>query len=268
MDKKRKAFINLIISAVLLVCSLFVSVTSFGWFAFNDSVGGTGMGVVVKSEEANFKAVKYYNVSSDVAYEYTAVSDENATLGKYNLLSDKYQMLAKIYLKTNKPVTLTATTSTTYYLGSNEAFKLLPAMTGDPQTPSTSTAVINGETIEYTNALSSVVSFAYVKTSALTPITNGDGYSFAELSDIGEFKTFIDKTNNSVKSSVNISSSVVPEKDTTDAGEDCYSVMIVFSYDERQMSTVFSMNVSNELFTQSNEDVSIPFLCDFSVSVS
>ena len=267
MDKKRKAFINLIISAVLLVCSLFVSVTSFGWFAFNDSVGGTGMGVVVKSEEANFKAVKYYNVSpSGTAYEYTAVSDENATLGKYNLLSDKYQMLAKIYLKTDKPVTLTATTSTTYYLGSNEAFKLLPAMPGDPQTPSTSTAVINGETIEYTNALSSVVSFAYVKTSSLTQITNG--YSFAKLSNIGEFKTFIDKTDNSVKSSVNISSSVVPEKDTTDDGEACYSVMIVFSYDERQMSTVFSMNVSNELFTQSNEDVSIPFLCDFSVSVS
>lgn len=266
MDKKRKAFINLIISAVLLVCSLFVSVTSFGWFAFNDSVGGTGMGVVVKSEEANFKAVKYYNVSSDVAYEYTAVSQKEAKLGKYNLLNDKYQMLAKIYLKTNKPVTLTATTSTTYYLGSNEAFKLLPHMPGDPQTPSTSTAVINGETIEYTNALSSVVSFAYVKTSSLTPITNG--YSFAELSDIGEFKTFIDKTNNSVKSSVNISSSVVPEADVTDDGEACYSVMIVFSYDERQMSTVFSMNVSNELFSQSTGDVSIPFLCDFSVSVS
>lgn len=266
MDKKRKACINLIISAVLLVCSLFVSVTSFGWFAFNDSVGGSGMGVVVKTEETNFKAVKYYNVSSETAYEYTAVSQKEATLGKYNLLSDKYQMLAKIYLKTNKPVTLTATTSTTYYLGSNEAFKLLPAKAGEPQTPSTSTAVINGETIEYTNALSSVVSFAYVAKSSLTAIPNG--YSFSSLSDIGEFKTFIDKTDNSVKSSVNIHSSVIPEADVTDDGEACYSVMIVFSYDERQMSTVFSMNVSNELFTQTMGDVSIPFLCDFSVSVS
>ncbi len=265
MDKKRKAFINLIISAVLLVCSLFVSVTSFGWFAFNDSVGGSGMGVVVKSEETNFKAVKYYNVSSETAYEY-AVSQKEATLGKYNLLSDKYQMLAKIYLKTNKPVTLTATTSTTYYLGASEAFKLLPAKAGEPQTPSTSTAVINGEAIEYTNALSSVVSFAYVAKSSLTAIPNG--YSFSNLSDIGEFKTFIDKTDNSVKSSVNIHSSVIPEADVTDDGEACYSVMIVFSYDERQMSTVFSMNVSNELFTQTMGDVSIPFLCDFSVSVS
>ena len=268
MDKKRKAFINLIISAVLLVCTLFVSVTSFGWFAFNDSVSGSGMGVVVKTDETNFKAVKYYNYSPDAAsvydYKYTAVSDENAQLGRYNLLSDKYQMLAKIYLKTNKPVTLTASTSTTYYLGANEAFKLLPAKAGEPQTPQTSTANINGEVVEYTNALSSVVSFAYVAKSSLTEITNG--YSFEKPSLIGEFKTFID--NNSVKSSVTIKSSVIPEADTTDDGENCYSVMIVFSYDEQQMSTVFSMNLSNELFTHGDGEVSIPFLCDFSVTVA
>lgn len=266
MDKKRKAFINLIISAVLLVCSLFVSVTSFGWFAFNDSVGGSGMGVVVKKDETNFKAVKYYNVSSETAYEYTAVPDDKAKLGKYNLLSDKYQMLAKIYLKTNKPVTLTATTSTTYYLGASEAFQLLEANPNDQNTPLTDKVKINGVEVEYTNVLSSVVSFAYVATSSLTPITNG--YSFSDLSNIGKFETFIDE-NNSVKSSVNICLSVIPEADFTDDGESCYSVMIVFSYDEQQMSTVFSMNVSNELFTQNESgDVSIPFLCDFSVAVS
>ena len=266
MDKRKKAFFNLIISALLFFSALVVSVSSFGWFASNEQTKSSGMGTLLKVDETIVDKVQYYNVVEDSStspstFTFDAVSADNAAMGMYNLLSSEYQMVVKIYLKENKTVSLTATTSTTYYLGSNEAFALLPASSDNSSVPQSSTATIDGKTVEYTNALSSVVSIAVVDQSSLVSSTNGFTYK-SVTSSSGEYKTLIDKEAGTVNSSVDIATSVTPY----DEGNSVYSVMIILDYDKDLISEVFSKNLANPVFSAGTD--SVPFLCDFSVSVS
>ena len=267
MKEKKKALVNLIISALLLFCALFVAATSFGWFAFNDRVDGSGMGAVIKKDESNV-TIEYYNINSDKAYEFTKV-ESGAKLGRYNLLNDKYQMLAKVSVKTNSPVTITATTSVSYYMGSNDAFQLLAAKDDDSNVPKTGEATIDGTTIEYTNSLSSVVSFTWLSnnTNSTDYKQTTNGYTLASLPSKDRFKSLVDKDNNTIVNTVTVCENLTPDSETVN-GSTNYYVIIVFSYDEEQMSTVFSRNLNNKLLSEATEDVTLPFLCDFSITVT
>lgn len=275
MKEKKKALVNLIISALLLFCALFVAATSFGWFAFNDRVDGSGMGAVIRKDESNV-TIEYYKINSNKAYEFIKVNESEATLGRYNLLNDKYQMLAKVSVKTDSPVTITATTSVNYYMGSNDAFKLLAAKSKDePNVPKTGTATIDGTTIEYTNSLSSVVSFACLSKNTnatdYASATDGNGYTLASLPERSRFRSLVDKNNNTIVNTVKVCENLTPDSETVTVGGNTttnYYVIIVFSYDEDQMSMVFSRNLNNELLSEATEDVTLPFLCDFSITVT
>ena len=274
MKEKKKALVNLIISALLLFCALFVAATSFGWFAFNDKVDGSGMGATIKKNESTV-TIEYYNINSDKAYEFIKVNESNAQLGRYNLLNDKYQMLAKVSVKTNSPVTITATTSVSYYMGSSDAFQLLAPDGNDSSKPKTGTATIDGTTISYTNSLSSVVSFAFLSNNASAtdyePKADGNGYKLASLPEKSRFRSLVDKNNNTIVNTVKVCENLTPDSETITVGGNTttnYYVIIVFSYDEDQMSMVFSHNLNNELLSEATEDVTLPFLCDFSIAVT
>ena len=274
MKEKKKALVNLIISALLLFCALFVAATSFGWFAFNDKVDGSGMGAVIKKNESSV-SIEYYNINTeatDSAYNFEKVDGSKAALGRYNLLNDKYQMLAKVSVKTNSPVTITATTSVSYYMGSNDAFQLLAPDDNDSSKPKTGTATIDGTMISYTNSLSSVVSFAFLSNNTSATdyelAASGNGYKLSALPEKSRFKSLVDKENNAIVSTVNVCENLTPDSEELADGSTNYYVIIVFSYDEEQMSTVFSRNLNNALLSEATEDVTLPFMCDFSISVT
>ena len=272
MKEKKKALVNLIISALLLFCALFVAATSFGWFAFNDRVDGSGMGAVIRKDESNV-TIEYYKINSDKAYEFIKVNESEATLGRYNLLNDKYQMLAKVSVKTDSPVTITATTSVNYYMGSNDAFKLLAAEDKNPNVPQEGNAKIDGTTIKYTNSLSSVVSFTWLsnKTNSTDYKQTPNGYTLASLPERSRFRSLVDKNNNTIVNTVKVCENLTPDSETVTVGGNTttnYYVIIVFSYDEDQMSMVFSRNLNNELLSEATDDVTLPFLCDFSITVT
>ena len=181
-------------------------------------------------------------------------------------------MLAKVSVKTNSPVTITATTSVSYYMGSNDAFQLLAPDDNDSSKPKTGTATIDGTTISYTNSLSSVVSFAFLSKAANATdyelAAGGNGYKLSALPEKSRFKSLVDKENNAIVSTVNVCENLTPDSEELADGSTNYYVIIVFSYDEEQMSTVFSRNLNNALLSEATEDVTLPFMCDFSISVT
>ena len=182
-------------------------------------------------------------------------------------------MLAKVSVKTDSPITITATTSVSYYMGSNDAFQLLAAKDGNANVPQEGEATIDGTTIKYTNSLSSVVSFAYLTNNAggtSTEYTAGtDSYSLASLPAKSRFKSLVDKnSSNTIVNTVNVCEDLTPDSETLADGSTNYYVIIVFSYDEEQMSMVFSRNLNNKLLSEATEDVTLPFLCDFSITVT
>lgn len=182
MNERIKNRIKLVSSFLMCVLSLSAAITlSFAWFAKNDTVNGGGMSVAIEND-ANVVGAEYFiaekngSNNGSTQLNFKKVPAEAARMGAYDILDKKYQLLAKVYLKSDmETIRVTGNTQTAYFLGALEnnksKYPLLPP-SGDVNVPQESTA--GGVT--YTNVLSSVINFTIFQAGELTALTNGSGY--------------------------------------------------------------------------------------------
>ena len=184
MNERIKNRIKLVSSFLMCVLSLSAAITlSFAWFAKNDTVNGGGMSVAIEND-ANVVGAEYFIAeksvpqSSSSELKFTKITDGNPVrMGAYDILDKKYQLLAKVYLKSDmETIRVTGNTQTAYFLGALEnnksKYPLLPP-SGDVNVPQESTT---DDGITYTNVLSSVINFTIFQAGELTALTNGSGY--------------------------------------------------------------------------------------------
>ena len=265
----------------MCVLSLSAAITlSFAWFAKNDTVNGGGMSVAIEND-ANVVGAEYFiaekngSNNGSTQLQFKQVPAEAARMGAYDILDKKYQLLAKVYLKSDmETIRVTGNTQTNYFLGAlvNNVSKypLLPPSVDDIYVPQEGTA--DGKT--YTNVLSSVINFTIFQAGELTALTNGSGYELVSdtLPSGNRIAKFIDSTDaEKPTSSINL----VGDSDTVTTGgpeefngQPCRTLFIMFSYDEAIMEKIFSDNLgNNNIYVESNGTLlNIPFKCDFTIS--
>ena len=199
-------------------------------------------------------------------------------MGAYDILDKKYQLLAKVYLKSDmETIRVTGNTQTAYFLGALEnnksKYPLLPPTSGDVNVPQESTA--GGVT--YTNVLSSVINFTIFKAGELTALTNGSGYELVSdtLPSGNRIAKFIadSTTATAPTKTINLVQTAGSNTVTTGGpeefnGQRCRTLFIMFSYDEAIMEKIFSDNLGNtNIYVESNGVLlNIPFKCDFTIS--
>lgn len=281
MNERIKNRIKLVSSFLMCVLSLSAAITlSFAWFAKNDTVNGGGMSVAIEND-ANVVGAEYFIAEKNglnngsTQLKFKKVPAEAARMGAYDILDKKYQLLAKVYLKSDmETIRVTGNTQTAYFLGALEnnksKYPLLPP-SGDVNVPQESTA--GGVT--YTNVLSSVINFTIFQAGELTALTNGSGYELVSdtLPSGDRIAKFIDSTDaEKPTSSINL----VGDSDTVTTGgpeefngQQCRTLFIMFSYDEAIMEKIFSDNLgNNNIYVEDSEGnlINIPFKCDFTIS--
>ena len=146
MNERIKNRIKLVSSFLMCVLSLSAAITlSFAWFAKNDTVNGGGMSVAIEND-ANVVGAEYFIAeksvpqSSSSELKFTKITDGNPVrMGAYDILDKKYQLLAKVYLKSDmETIRVTGNTQTAYFLGALEnnksKYPLLPP-SGDVNVP-------------------------------------------------------------------------------------------------------------------------------------
>ena len=169
MNERIKNRIKLVSSFLMCVLSLSAAITlSFAWFAKNDTVNGGGMSVAIEND-ANVVGAEYFiaekngsnNGSTQLKFK-KITNDEPVRMGAYDILDKKYQLLAKVYLKSDmETIRVTGNTQTAYFLGAldlennKSKYPLLPP-SGDVNVPQESTT---DDGVTYTNVLSSVINF-------------------------------------------------------------------------------------------------------------
>lgn len=265
----------------MCVLSLSAAITlSFAWFAKNDTVNGGGMSVAIEND-ANVVGAEYFiaekngSNNGSTQLNFKKVPADAARMGAYDILDKKYQLLAKVYLKSDmETIRVTGDTQTTYFLGALEnnksKYPLLPP-SSDVNVPQESTA---GD-VTYTNVLSSVINFTIFQAGELTALTNGSGYELVSdtLPSGNRIAKFIDSTDaEKPTSSINL----VGDSDTVTTGgpeefngQTCRTLFIMFSYDEAIMEKIFSDNLgNNNIYVEDSEGnlINIPFKCDFTIS--
>ena len=268
----------------MCVLSLSAAITlSFAWFAKNDTVNGGGMSVAIEND-ANVVGAEYFiaekngSNNGSTQLKFKKITNEPVRMGAYDILDKKYQLLAKVYLKSDmETIRVTGNTQTAYFLGALEnnksKYPLLPP-SSDVNVPQESTA--GGVT--YTNVLSSVINFTIFKAGELTALTNGSGYELVSdtLPSGGRIAKFIadsttatapTKTINLVQTAgINTVITGGPEEFN---GQQCRTLFIMFSYDEAIMEKIFSDNLgNNKIYVEDSEGnlINIPFKCDFTIS--
>ncbi len=282
MNERIKNRIKLVSSFLMCVLSLSAAITlSFAWFAKNDTVNGGGMSVAIEND-ANVVGAEYFIAEKNglnngsTQLKFKQVPAEAARMGAYDILDKKYQLLAKVYLKSDmETIRVTGNTQTAYFLGALEnnksKYPLLPP-SSDVNVPQESTT--DGG-VTYTNVLSSVINFTIFQTDELTALTNGSGYELVSdtLPSGGRIAKFIDSTDaEKPTSSINL----VGDSDTVTTGgpeefngQPCRTLFIMFSYDEAIMEKIFSDNLgNNKIYVEDSEGnlINIPFKCDFTIS--
>ncbi len=268
----------------MCVLSLSAAITlSFAWFAKNDTVNGGGMSVAIEND-ANVVGAEYFiaekngSNNGSTQLNFKKIPADAARMGAYDILDKKYQLLAKVYLKSDmETIRVTGNTQTTYFLGALEnnksKYPLLPPTSGDYNVPQESTA--GGVT--YTNVLSSVINFTIFKAGELTALTNGSGYELVSdtLPSGNRIAKFIDSTDaEKPTSSINLVQTAGSNTVTTGGpeqfnGQPCRTLFIMFSYDEAIMEKIFSDNLgNNNIYVEDSEGnlINIPFKCDFTIS--
>ncbi len=268
----------------MCVLSLSAAITlSFAWFAKNDTVNGGGMSVAIEND-ANVVGAEYFIAeksvpqSSSSELKFTKITDGNPVrMGAYDILDKKYQLLAKVYLKSDmETIRVTGNTQTTYFLGALEnnksKYPLLPP-SGDVNVPQESTA---GDGVTYTNVLSSVINFTIFQAGELTALTNGSGYELVSdtLPSGNRIAKFIDSTDAEKPTpTINLVQTTTGNEVTTGGpeefnGQPCRTLFIMFSYDEAIMEKIFSDNLGNtNMYTYIDGNlINIPFKCDFTIS--
>lgn len=253
MERTKRLKLKMIVSLFTCALSLFSLITlTLCWFAMNKNTDAGGMDVIVRNESI-IAGCEYFVADSDLAasgYSFIAAGSEDKNkLGTYDVLNDKYQFLIKVKLVSAMSVNVTAETATDFFLGSASA------KTDNHWLSADGTG----------NALSSVISFAVLSRADLE--TTGGGYKLAELPSDANTSCFFDRsaieTATAPEPSVNIKTDFAVDAD--DNGEVCFFVLL--SYDPLLVSTVFSANIGNNVLEQ-DEDVAIPFMLDFSISVT
>lgn len=284
MNERIKNRIKLVSSFLMCVLSLSAAITlSFAWFAKNDTVNGGGMSVAIEND-ANVVGAEYFIAeksvpqSSSSELKFTKITDGNPVrMGAYDILDKKYQLLAKVYLKSDmETIRVTGNTQTAYFLGALEnnksKYPLLPP-SGDVNVPQESTA--GGVT--YTNVLSSVINFTIFQAGELTALTNGSGYELVSdtLPSGDRIAKFIadSATATAPTSTINLVQTAGSKTVTTGGpeefnGQTCRTLFIMFSYDEAIMEKIFSDNLGNtNMYTYIDGSlINIPFKCDFTIS--
>ena len=269
----------------MCVLSLSAAITlSFAWFAKNDTVNGGGMSVAIEND-ANVVGAEYFIAeksvpqSSSSELKFTKITDGNPVrMGAYDILDKKYQLLAKVYLKSDmETIRVSGNTQTAYFLGTLEnnksKYPLLPP-SGDVNVPQESTT--DGG-VTYTNVLSSVINFTIFQAGELTALTNGSGYELVSdtLPSGNRIAKFIDSTDaEKPTSSINLVQTEGIDTVTTGGpelfnGQPCRTLFIMFSYDEAIMEKIFSDNLGNtNIYVENNDGtlINIPFKCDFTIS--
>lgn len=282
MNERIKNRIKLVSSFLMCVLSLSAAITlSFAWFAKNDTVNGGGMSVAIEND-ANVVGAEYFiadkngSNNGSTQLKFKKITNEPVRMGAYDILDKKYQLLAKVYLKSDmETIRVTGNTQTAYFLGALEnnksKYPLLPP-SDDVNVPQESTA--GG--ITYTNVLSSVINFTIFQAGELTALTNGGGYELVSdtLPSGNRIAKFIDSTDaEKPTSSINLVQTEGINTVTTGGpeefnGQPCRTLFIMFSYDEAIMEKIFSDNLGNDnIYVESNGTLlNIPFKCDFTIS--
>lgn len=227
-----------------------------------------------------FIAEKSVPQSSSSELKFTKITDGNPVrMGAYDILDKKYQLLAKVYLKSDmETIRVTGNTQTAYFLGALEnnksKYPLLPP-SGDVNVPQESTT---DDGITYTNVLSSVINFTIFQAGELTALTNGSGYELVSdtLPSGNRIAKFIadSATATAPTSSINLVQTEGIDTVTTGGpeefnGQTCRTLFIMFSYDEAIMEKIFSDNLGNtNIYVENNDGtlINIPFKCDFTIS--
>lgn len=285
MNERIKNRIKLVSSFLMCVLSLSAAITlSFAWFAKNDTVNGGGMSVAIEND-ANVVGAEYFiaekngSNNGSTQLQFKKITDEQPVrMGAYDILDKKYQLLAKVYLKSDmETIRVTGNTQTTYFLGAlennNSKYPLLPP-SSDVNVPQESTA--GGVT--YTNVLSSVINFTIFQAGELTALTNGSGYELVSdtLPSGDRIAKFIadSATATAPTSSINLVQTEGIDTVTTGEteqfnGQPCRTLFIMFSYDEAIMEKIFSDNLgNNNIYVEDSEGnlIDLPFKCDFTIS--
>ena len=284
MNERIKNRIKLVSSFLMCVLSLSAAITlSFAWFAKNDTVNGGGMSVAIEND-ANVVGAEYFiaekngSNNGSTQLKFKKITNEPVRMGAYDILDKKYQLLAKVYLKSDmETIRVTGDTQTAYFLGTLEnnksKYPLLPPTSGDVNVPQESTA---GD-VTYTNVLSSVINFTIFQAGELEARTDGtEGYYFAGTLPSGNrIAKFIADSATATAPTPTINLVQTAGIDTVTTGEaelfngqPCRTLFIMFSYDEAIMEKIFSDNLGNDnMYVESNGTLlNIPFKCDFTIS--
>lgn len=268
MKPQVKQKLKIFYSLTMCFISLFCIVTcSLAWFARNENVNGTGMSVTVQ-KSGGLLGVEFFVEDKDVESGFLRAADQNSvTLGKYDLLTNDYRILVKVYVENTfeaDSLKFVARTNTSYFLGDGN-HDLLRELTAD-----------NVTSAGYTNALSSVVGFYALQSADFT--SNSNACTVNGLATIEKkLKTFIvdtettngstTTTTTSVSSSVNVGTAHLMD-DTYTASDgtttNCKSMFLLVTYDKGLMTRVFTANLGNKSIT--NVDA-IPFAYDFTLSI-
>lgn len=251
-----------------LVCLFCIFAATFAWFAQNKNVGASGLQIGLGTEDG-ILGCEYFNVSTtdEAGYFFEKVDSTAAKLGSYSMIGNKkHQLLVKIYVPvTVEELTVTATTSTTYFLG-NDGYPLLPTANGATK-PGMATAA-NGA--EYTNALSSIVGIMALQEGEVEQ--KDTGYTMEKIPD-DRLKTFVNASNEvqnfSVIQDENAPENTVIKTQAEGAqydGKDCRSFFLLIDYDPLLVATVFSKNIGNDVVTGTGAK-EILFVCDFELKL-
>lgn len=287
MNERIKNRIKLVSSFLMCVLSLSAAITlSFAWFAKNDTVNGGGMSVAIEND-ANVVGAEYFiaekngSNNGSTQLKFKKITNEPVRMGAYDILDKKYQLLAKVYLKSDmETIRVTGNTQTAYFLGAldlennKSKYPLLPP-SGDVNVPQESTTAGG---VTYTNVLSSVINFTIFQAGELTALTNGSGYELVSdtLPSGDRITKFIadSATATAPTPTINLVQTEGIDTVTTGGpeefnGQPCRTLFIMFSYDEAIMEKIFSDNLGNtNIYVENNDGnlINIPFKCDFTIS--
>lgn len=288
MNERIKNRIKLVSSFLMCVLSLSAAITlSFAWFAKNDTVNGGGMSVAIEND-ANVVGAEYFiaekngSNNGSTQLKFKKITNEPVRMGAYDILDKKYQLLAKVYLKSDmETIRVTGDTQTNYFLGAldlennKSKYPLLPP-SGDVNVPQESTT---DDGVTYTNVLSSVINFTIFTADEIKARTDEtEGYYFAgtDLPSGNRIAKFINDSATATAPTPTINLVQTEGIDTVTTGgpeefngQPCRTLFIMFSYDEAIMEKIFSDNLgNNKIYVEDSEDnlIDLPFKCDFTIS--
>ena len=262
MKKEERS--RLLSSCILFTLSLLcLFMVTFSWFAQNSESGASGLQVGVRQSEF-VKGREYYVVSRDSGgrYDFHQVDGTAASLGRYNLLDDRCQLLLKIYVREDvTTLHVNGVTETTEFVGNAEN-------TLRPESDSA---------WRESNRLSSVVRLTVLSSeeaATITTVTGTDGNDYLRLPSLpaaARFATFVG-ADNAMQGSIALrqgtdaaDTAIVPSDGETYAGENVRAIWVLVDYDAALLNTVFSKNLTNDAIrtTDAEEDLYVPFACDF-----